>query len=165
MWVFYFFLPNRALLVSPKLTRPTLFYVHCVPQEGGRMQGWESVFWGGLQQPTTNNQQPTTNNQQPTTNNQQPTTNNQQPYFRLINGLIGSFLAFYSALGLWLMAQGSWLMPQGSWLKAHGQEQIGTRARGLGDPEPNFYWPWAMSLEAWAMSLEPWAIDNRSIIE
>ena len=20
----------------------TLFYVHCVPQEGGRMQGWES---------------------------------------------------------------------------------------------------------------------------
>ena len=33
--------------VSPKLTRPTLFYVHCVPQEGGRMQGWESVFWGG----------------------------------------------------------------------------------------------------------------------
>ena len=29
-------------LVSPKLTRPTLFYVHCVSQEGGRMQGWES---------------------------------------------------------------------------------------------------------------------------
>ena len=29
--------------VSPKLTRPTLFYVHCVPREGGLMQGWESV--------------------------------------------------------------------------------------------------------------------------
>ena len=29
-------------LVSPMLTRPTLFYVHCVPQEGGRMQRWES---------------------------------------------------------------------------------------------------------------------------
>ena len=53
-------------------------------------------------------------------NNQQPTTNNQQPYFRLINGLIGSFLAFYSALGLWLMAQGSWLMTHGSWPMTHG---------------------------------------------
>ena len=41
-------------------------------------------------------------------------------YFRLINGLIGSFLAFYSALGLWLMAQGSWLMTHGSWLMTHG---------------------------------------------
>ena len=38
----------------------------------------------------------------------------------LINGLIGSFLAFYSALGLWLMAQGSWLMTHGSWLMTHG---------------------------------------------
>ena len=27
---------------SPKFTRSTLFYVHCVSQEGGRMQGWES---------------------------------------------------------------------------------------------------------------------------
>ena len=34
---------TKSSLVSPKLTRPTLFYVHCVPQEGGRMQGWESV--------------------------------------------------------------------------------------------------------------------------
>ena len=33
---------HMSSLVSPKLTRPTLFYVHCVPQEGGRMQGWES---------------------------------------------------------------------------------------------------------------------------
>ena len=41
-------------------------------------------------------------------------------YFQLINGLIGSFLAFYSALGLWLMAQGSWLMTHGSWLMTHG---------------------------------------------
>ena len=30
-------------LVSPMLTRPPLFYVHCVLQEGGLMQGWESV--------------------------------------------------------------------------------------------------------------------------
>ena len=32
--------------VSPKLTRPTLFCVHCVPQEGGRVQSWESKYWG-----------------------------------------------------------------------------------------------------------------------
>ena len=32
----------KRKLISPKLTRPTLFWVHCVPQEGGRMQGWES---------------------------------------------------------------------------------------------------------------------------
>ena len=44
----------------------------------------------------------------------------QNSTFRLINGLIGSFLAFYSALGLWLMAQGSWLMTHGSWLMTHG---------------------------------------------
>ena len=30
------------------LNRPTLFCAHCVPQEGGRMPGWESVFWRGL---------------------------------------------------------------------------------------------------------------------
>ena len=35
-----------SILVSSKLTRPTLFYVHCAPQESGRMQGWESVCWG-----------------------------------------------------------------------------------------------------------------------
>ena len=35
-------------LVSPKLTQPTLFWVHCVPQEGGRVQGWESKCWGGF---------------------------------------------------------------------------------------------------------------------
>ena len=29
-------------LVSPKLTRPTFHRAHCVPQEGGRVQGWES---------------------------------------------------------------------------------------------------------------------------
>ena len=34
---------RRGSLVSPKLTQTTLFYVHCVPQEGGRMQGWESI--------------------------------------------------------------------------------------------------------------------------
>ena len=40
--------------------------------------------------------------------------------YRSINGLIGLFLAFYSALGLWLMAQGSWHMIHGSWLMTHG---------------------------------------------
>ena len=44
-------------------------------------------------------------------------------------------------LMVWSMAQGSWLMLLGSWLKAHGQEKIGARARGLGDPAPNFSWP------------------------
>ena len=31
-------------LVSLKLTQPTFQWVHCAPQEGGRVQGWESVF-------------------------------------------------------------------------------------------------------------------------
>ena len=39
-------LVGPSSLVSPKLTRPTLFYVHCVPQEGGRMQGWEGCRGG-----------------------------------------------------------------------------------------------------------------------
>ena len=66
--------------------------------------------------------------------------------FRLINGLIGPFLAFYSALGVWLMAQGSWLMTHGLWLMAHGlgvmaNKKNAARAWGLGDPAANFYWP------------------------
>ena len=35
-------------LVSPKLTRLSFHRAHCVPQEGGRVQGWESVCWGVL---------------------------------------------------------------------------------------------------------------------
>ena len=44
MWLYW----TSCSLVSPMLTRPTLIYVHCVPQKGGRGQGWESVFWRGL---------------------------------------------------------------------------------------------------------------------
>ena len=57
---------------------------------------------------------------------------------------------FYSALGLWLMAQGSWLMTHGSWLMTHdlwlmapgswfmADKKFAARARGLGDPAANF---------------------------
>ena len=34
--------------LNSQLTRPTLFWIHCVHQEGGRMQGWESVVWWGF---------------------------------------------------------------------------------------------------------------------
>ena len=39
---------QTSSLISPKLTRPTFHRAHCVPQEGGRVQGWESVCWGVL---------------------------------------------------------------------------------------------------------------------
>ena len=39
---------RHSSFVSPKRTRPTLHRVHCVPQEGGRVQGWESECWGVL---------------------------------------------------------------------------------------------------------------------
>ena len=35
-------------LVSPKLTRSSFHRAHCVPQVGGRVQGWETVCWGVL---------------------------------------------------------------------------------------------------------------------
>ena len=68
-----------------------------------------------------------------------------QYYFRLINGLIGSSLAFYSALGLWPMAQGSglmthgsWLMTHGLWLMAHGKK-IWREGLGPGGPRAKFF--------------------------
>ena len=33
---------------APLLARPSFHRAHCVPQEGGRVQGWESVCWGVL---------------------------------------------------------------------------------------------------------------------
>ena len=33
---------------ATKLTQTTFHWVHGVPQEGGRMQGWESKRWGGF---------------------------------------------------------------------------------------------------------------------
>ena len=38
---------HNPSLVSPKLTQTTLFYAHCVPQEGGRVGGWQSKCLGG----------------------------------------------------------------------------------------------------------------------
>ena len=67
-----------------------------------------------------------------------------------MNRLIGSFLAFYSALGLWLMGQGLWLMTQAhdSWLMAHGSRN---KKIAAGSPRP-----WALAANfLLAMSHEP----------
>ena len=36
----------RWISCLKKLTRLSFHRAHCVPQEGGRVQGWESVCWG-----------------------------------------------------------------------------------------------------------------------
>ena len=41
-----FWIPQSSF-VSPKLTRPTLFWAHSVPQEGGRVQGGSQNVEGG----------------------------------------------------------------------------------------------------------------------
>jgi hypothetical protein len=66
------------------------------------------------------------------------------PLFWLINGLIGLFLAFYSALGLWLMAQGSCLKARGIMLMANlfriltNQSYETLRGSKKGN---SFFWP------------------------